>query len=41
MRDVVLDARITALEKNSGGNSQNGQSFRITTKFASVSHICS
>ena len=41
MTDMDLDARVSAVEENSGGKSQNGQSFRITTKFASLSHICS
>ena len=39
MTDVDLDARVTALEENGGGNSQNGKSFKITTDFATVSHF--
>ena len=35
MTDVVLDARVTALEENSGGNSQNGNSLKIFRSNAS------
>ena len=30
MTDVDLDDRVTALEENSGGNSQNGNSFKLS-----------
>ena len=30
MTDVELDARVTALEENGGGNVQNGNSFKLS-----------
>ena len=39
MTDVALDERVTGLEENSGANSLNGNSFKITTNSAPVSHF--